>query len=157
MIALLAVGVAQVFLYYPQMPDVMASHFDASGHPNGWMSRQVFMAIHLSMLAMVAACFLWLPRITPRFPLHLWSMPHRDYWLAPERREQTMDYVQTQMVWCGVATTLFLLAVSQLAFEANLTRPTILSSAMWWLLIGYFVYIGWWTVMFILRFRRIPQ
>ena len=35
-------AVLQCVHVYPQLPDVMASHFDARGTPNGWQPKHAF-------------------------------------------------------------------------------------------------------------------
>jgi Protein of unknown function (DUF1648) len=39
---LVAFAVLQCLHIYPQLPDVMASHFDAHGTPNGWQPKSAF-------------------------------------------------------------------------------------------------------------------
>ena len=46
---LLAIAVLQTLYYYPQMPAVVASHFDGLGAPNGWSSRNGFFALYLGI------------------------------------------------------------------------------------------------------------
>jgi uncharacterized membrane protein len=36
---LLGIVLLQAFVYYPQLPAQLASHFDAAGRPNGWSSK----------------------------------------------------------------------------------------------------------------------
>ena len=50
---LIALAAVQVMYYYPQMPEVVASHFGGAGAPNGRSSRNAFFAIYLSMLALL--------------------------------------------------------------------------------------------------------
>ena len=50
---LVAVALLQSVFYYPQLPAVVASHFDGAGIANGWSSRNVFFTVYLVMVAMV--------------------------------------------------------------------------------------------------------
>jgi uncharacterized membrane protein len=156
-VALLVVAVGQTAIYYSQMPEVLASHFDGAGRPNGHMTRGVFFAIHLGIMAILAVSFLLLPGRLRFFSYRSWSIPNKEYWLAPERREETLLHVQDQTIWCGVVTAAFLILVIQLAIEANLNPPPRLSSAIGWLLVGYFIYIGFWVYRLFRRYLRVPE
>lgn len=157
LIALIIVTVIQVIVYYPQMPEVSASHFDGSGHPNGWMSRNVFFAMHLGIVALLAFVFLFLPSRLRFISYKTWNIPNRDYWMSPERRQETTRIIQDQMLWCGAASMGFIIVVIQLAIEANLNRPGVLSSAILWLLIAYMVFMVSWAIRMIVRFSKIPK
>ena len=50
--------------------------------------RNVFFAIYLSMIAMLAGVFVFLPRRSERRIGFSMKIPNRDYWLAPERLQQ---------------------------------------------------------------------
>ena len=157
LIALIFVTVIQVIVYYPQMPEVSASHFDGSGHPNGWMSRNAFFAMHLGIVALLAFIFLFLPSRLGFMSYKTWNIPHRDYWMMPERRKETTQIVQNQMLWCGAASMAFIIVVIQLTIEANLNRPVELSSAVLWLLGGYMVFMLSWAIRLIVRFSKVPK
>ena len=38
-LVLLALGMAQLTVYYPQLPETMSVHFNRDGLANGWSSR----------------------------------------------------------------------------------------------------------------------
>jgi serine/threonine-protein kinase len=156
-IGLLVVSIIQTILYFPQLPDVMASHFDGAGRPNGWMSKTAFFAIHLGMMALMALSFLYLPGGLSRFSFRMWSLPNREYWLSPERRHETFGIVRGEMLLMGIATVVFLIVVIQLAIEANLNPPPILSSTVGGLLFLYFAFTAVWLIRFFKRFGRVPQ
>jgi uncharacterized membrane protein len=156
-VALLVVAAVQAAVYYPQMPDVLASHFGSGGQPNGWMSKGVFFAIHLGIMAILAGSFLLLPGRLRFFSDKTWSIPNKHYWLAPERREETMLHIQDQTTWCGVVTAAFIILVIQLAIDANLNPPPALSSAVGWLVIAYFIYIALWLYRLFRRYLRVPE
>jgi len=75
------------------LPERVATHFDARGRPDGWMSRTE----HLRFMAWFGLAFpLFVPVIVYviRFlPDRLLNLPNRDYWLAPGRRTETMAYL----------------------------------------------------------------
>ena len=156
-VALVAVAVVQSIVYYPQLPDQVASHFGSNGQPNGWSSKTVFIIIDLATVALMTLVFLFLPKSLSRFSDSAISLPNKDYWLAPERREKTYVMIQDQMCWFGAATLVFLIGVFQLVIEANLNPPATLSSGFMFLLIAYLAYTGWWVVMLISKFARVPK
>ena len=156
-VGLLVVAVAQVIIYYPQLPDVVASHFDGSGHPNGWMSKTAFFALDLAMILVIAASFLWVPRALGRFPVYLWSLPNRDYWFAPERRDESLRLIHSWLLVFGVATIVLMLVAFQCAIMANLQPPPTLSPVMIVSLVGYFVFTAVWLAVFYRRFSSIPH
>lgn len=39
------------FYYYDKLPDVVVSHFDFSGNPNGWMSKSDLIIFHIGLAA----------------------------------------------------------------------------------------------------------
>ena len=69
------------------LPERIASHFANGGAANGWMSRDAYVVIVLAMATLlplfIVAMMARLPRMNPRRI----RLPHRDYWLAPERRD----------------------------------------------------------------------
>lgn len=140
--------------YYGLMPDPMASHFDGSGRPNGWQSRDGFFLLSTALLVGNVAIFGAIGPMLRRIPVSWVSLPNRDYWLSPERREETIGFMTRQLDWFGVATVLLLGIVLALACMANLDPERRLDSAtMLSLLSFYLVYTTVWLVRFVTHFR----
>jgi len=156
-LALLAAWAVQAWVYYPQLPLHLASHFDGAGHPNGFSSKAAFFGLEALILVLIAGSFGVLPAQLHRFSNQLINLPHKDYWLAPQRREATLGAVADAMTWFGCAAVLLLLVVTQLVIRFNLERsPTLPSAPMWALLAGF----GLCTVLLmarLLRFARRPR
>lgn len=53
------------FYFYPQMPEKMASHWDAQGRVNGYMGKTPALLLIPCLLAFLAILFLLLPTIDP--------------------------------------------------------------------------------------------
>ena len=148
-------GIVQVYHYYPQMPDVVASHFDGRGSPNDYTSRDGFFIVFGVMYAGTLLLFLGLGPLFGRLPARWFNMPHREYYLAPERREDTLRFMTTRLEWFGVATMLLLLVTFKLAFEANLFKEARLdNTALLWALGAYFLCTTIWLVRFLMKFRK---
>lgn len=133
----------------------MASHFDGSGRPNGFQSRDGFAAFSATMLVTTVVIFGGLGALFQRIPSKWFNLPNRDYWLSPERRGETLDFLCTQMEWFGAASLALYLVVIQMVVETNLTaEPSLESRSMFFVLGVFLLFTGVWLVRFIRHFRR---
>lgn len=118
---ILAAAIAQAIYAFPQMPERMASHFAASGIPNGWMTKvQFFLAYATTFLPALFVEF-WVGRRISRTPETRINLPNKEYWLAPERCAGTFAYFESFFAWYGCALLGLLVFVFRLAMRANLT------------------------------------
>ena len=152
--ALVASAVLQTLYYYPQMPDVVASHWDGLGAPNGWSSRNGFFGLYLGIVAMLVGVFVYLPRWSLNRDRKGMNLPNADYWLAPERIDQTREIIRNQLLIMGVVHLALAVVVMQLAIQANFEPGASLDSSILWILILYFIFLGVWLIRFFLRFRK---
>ena len=145
----------QILHYYPSLPERMASHFDGSGRPDGFQSREAFFALSATMLVTTVVMFGGLGALFRRIPSKWFNLPNRDYWLAPERREETIEHMSSQLEWLGAASLALYLFVIQMVVETNRTSEPKLDSRSMFLVLGlFFAYTTIWIVRFLLRFRK---
>jgi serine/threonine-protein kinase len=153
--AIVAAAVVQLAWAYPQLPESVATHFDGAGRPNGWMTRDLFVAFQAGLIAVMLLSFVALPRWLSRVPTRWYSLPHRDYWLAPERRDRTLADIRRQMMWLACAIVAMIVAITQLVIEANLASGPVLPRTTVWILLAVFLlFSAVWTARFVLRFLR---
>jgi len=153
-IGLLVVAILQIIFYYPQMPEVMASHFDGAGVPNAWSGRDGFFALYAAILVMLAVVFLYLPKWSEKRANFGMKIPHREYWLAPERIQQTRQFFRRQMLIMGIVHLLLAIVTIQMAIVANFNESPVLDSRIFSILIAYFVFLTIWLIYFFLHFRK---
>lgn len=113
------------------------------------MSREVFALFYLGMVALLLVIFF----LIPRFPYRLRNIPNRNYWLAKERRVETLEYVNKASMRVGITTLVLMIFVMQYAFEANLKQEPRLSGNAGWALILYFLFLAAWLFRFLRKFR----
>ena len=154
-ITLFATACFHAFYRYEALPAWVASNFGAGGQPQGWMSRPTFVAVLLGTQLVLVLTFVLIPRLLMRMPWTL-NVPHREYWLAPERRVETLALVGRQLAWCGAGTQLFFLLVQSEVFTANIER-TSLSGRFLVFFIIYMAGMTLWTVWFVRHFWRTPH
>jgi uncharacterized membrane protein len=157
LVLMFAAIAAHLGYYYPKLPDVIASHFGARGKPDDWSSKQTFVAIMIALAAVLMLIFLAMGPILRRTPDSMINLPHKAYWLAPRRREHTIEAVVVMLRWVGVATLALLIGVNQLVMEANLHRDRTLSRASWILISGYLALVLFWSARLYGRFRRVDR
>ena len=141
----------------PQLPERVAIHFGALGRANGWTGRDQA-AMFFEALTVVPVIFLVLATAMHVLPAGLFNLPHRDYWLAPERREETVATVSRQLIWMACLMTLFLAGIFWLTVIANRLAPPRLP--MDWFVLLLIAFLGStavWTILLIARFSKIPR
>jgi uncharacterized membrane protein len=155
MLLLAAVAAAQLVHYYPKLPDTVATHFGPSGQADGWSGKAVFFLTYAAIEAAIAIAGFAMAFFGDRIPDSFLSMPNRDHWLSPERREKSLTFFWTQTVWIEVMTLAFLIVVAEFVFRANLTpgAPR-LSGDFAALLIAFAVGVVWQSVRIVRRFTR---
>ncbi|HWZ62785.1 MAG TPA: DUF1648 domain-containing protein [Steroidobacteraceae bacterium] len=154
---LVLIGAALGFVVWSgrSLPDLVAAHFDSGGRTNGYMPKVLYLALMLLVTAVVPLLLVILPRRALAGSVERINVPNRDYWLAPERRAETVRFLSRQMTLFAALVIVFLCYVQWLVVRANALTPPSLSSRA--LLIGLAIFLGCtfaWTLRVIGRFAR---
>jgi len=139
---------------YPLLTDLVASHFDAAGQPNGWMARGPFIALYAGVVALLTIVFCIMGLFIRKVPPHLINLPYRDYWLAPERREASCFYLQDWMLQMGSATLVFLISIMHGVICFNIEQPAVLFRGTGWLIGAFLFFTFVWCIRLFLRFPK---
>ncbi len=152
---LLLVSATLIVATTGQLPAQVASHFGAGGAANGAMTRSGYLVFMLAFAIGLPLLMAFSMAILPRYSTRSLSIPHRDYWLAPARRDATLRYIEAQAYWLGSLMTVFIAAIHLLLLEANATQPPRLPGALFATLLGTFLAaLALWMMMLIMHFRR---
>jgi uncharacterized membrane protein len=144
-------------LLYAKLPPTMASHFGASGAANGWQPKELFFSLFWGVLVLVTVLSFGIPHIIESIPAQFINLPNKDYWLAPERRSDSMAFFTTQFGWFGCALLLFIVFTFELAIHANFQpRPVMDSSTFFYGLVLFLVFAFLLPVRLLTRFSRPP-
>ena len=159
MLVLLAVAVALFVLStIDRLPEVVATHFGADNRPNGWMTRSGYLLFTFALSAGVSALVIFgvgfLPRIRPQWT----NIPRRDYWLALERREESLSFLAAHACWLACLMVLFIAGIHGRILLAHQSQPPLLPMMPFLALLGGFLSgVALWTVKIYRRFPRPAQ
>ena len=146
-----AIGVTQVAFYYPRLPNVVATHFNASGVADGFSSKRTFAIGMVGLQSGLALVFLGLSWLLRVLPITTLNIPNRTYWMAPERRETTKSEVACFLLSVGLGTQWFFIATRQLIILHNLGWPAM--QWIWAFLILFLCHVLGVVILLCLRFR----
>ena len=127
--SLASIGAVQYFYYAPRLPEIVASHFGRAGSVNGWEAKTLFFSLELGSIVLATIISFVVPRMIEALPGSMINLPHKEFWLSPGRRDETLSYLRVWTLWFGCALLAFLLFVMELVFRANLQRPPRLNMA----------------------------
>ena len=157
--AALAVGAAIYFsTYYAQLPDVVASHFNGRGMPNGWQTKPAFFGLLAAVSVLVAMIGFGIPRSIASLPPQWINLGNNQYWLAPEHLAETLAFLNAYFAWFSCAVFMIVILTFDYAMQSNLHpdhRPEV--SRMWYILAGFLAFVVVWIIRMFTRFSRLPR
>jgi hypothetical protein len=140
------------------LPENIASHFNGAGLPNGFMSQKGYLIFMLVFAVGIPSFVIGSMSIVLRKAQSKINIPNRDFWLAPERRQKTILFINNHISWLGSFIALFIAYVHWLLIKANSTQPVQLSNELLFIGMGVFlVVILVWGALLSLRFMRLPK
>jgi hypothetical protein len=140
------------------LPDVVGSHFDASGAADGFMPRSWYVGCMLVMVVVFPLLLVIVQSFVLGRPRARINLPNREYWLAPERRTATIDFLRQHLVHFGSMLVVFLCYTHWLVVRANAVTPPRLAAV--WFVGGICVFLAaalLWIRALLGHFRNVPR
>ena len=147
-----------VWLSSNDLPAIMASHFGPGGNANGFVRRDAYAVPMLALVVLVPLLVASGALLVSVLPLRFINLPNKQYWLAPERRGETLEALESLSLRFAVVLTVFLCFVHWLVVRANSVQPPALPEN--WFFAGLAVFGAVtlaWVVNLFRRFGRIPD
>ncbi len=140
------------------LPREVAGYFALDGTATGFVAREAYVAVAISsavLLPSIVCGGLWLAVV--RFPAFM-TLPHRGYWLAPERRGLTASFLAARGAWLAALLALFTFALHLLVLHANTRMPARLDyPVLLALMVGLCTAFGAWLNHIQRHFARIEN
>ncbi len=117
-----ALGLCHALCYSTLLPDQVTTAFAALGLPAQAMARSTMIDLQLTVVIGLAALFVVAAGAVSQAPRRWFGMPHRDWWLAAEREEDTRQDLTARVLWLGAFTQLLTLTLFHRTVRVNLGR-----------------------------------
>ena len=141
-------------------PDQMASHFNAQGSPDNYVSKLTFFADQLQTVLLVVGAGIVLqilPMLMPLMPVEWINVRSREAWLVPEKRQASLERLSA----FGAIFFSITLVVIQIGFElavyASLQQPVAFATQIMIPVIIVFFVLSFGLVFWLSRFFRNPS
>jgi uncharacterized membrane protein len=153
-VVLLLIAIIFVTGTASELPLTVASHFDAAGEPNAFMTRSGYIRFMLCLcvglpvlvVAIVAAVYSRASEL---------KLPNREYWMAPQRIDRTRSFLVAHGVWLGSLLVVLSCFVHWLELGANRQQPPHLSSQSFAVcMIAFLIAMAAWIAILMFAFRR---
>lgn len=140
------------------LPAVVASHFGPGGVANGFMGKGTYEVFMLVLVIGVPTLVAFSTRLLRVMPPELINLPHRQYWLAPERRAATLESLSSLTLWFAMVLAVFLSYCHWLVVQAHATQPPELPEICFFAGLGFFsAFTLAWVFILFRRFGRPPR
>lgn len=158
LVTLLLAAAAFIHVSSASLPPVVASHFAAGGAANGFMPRDGYVALMTVLVVVVPLFLAGVSSLVAIMPVDRINLPNREYWLAPERVDDTMAFLQAHGRYLALLLAAFLCFVHWLVVLANGQQPPLFPERRFLAGLSLFLLamLGWGGVL-VLRFRRRRQ
>ncbi len=117
-----------VLFHYSALPETVATHFDLQGNPNGFSSKAGLLALTFVTLSALSLFFFGVGKMQ-YMPTRFINIPHREYWLAPERRAASLVFMCEGTRWLLVLVMTLSAVLTAHVLHANLSPPPRISVA----------------------------
>lgn len=145
-----------VVLTAQRLPPLVASHFAASGSANRFMPRESYTVFIVFLQVGVPLLLAFLPPAIAGLGGENLSIPNQEYWLAPERREATIEFLCIRGRWFAVLVSIFLCYLHWLVVLANAVQPPVLPPVdLIFGLIAFMAALVIWLRGLLQRFRNV--
>jgi len=157
-VLLVLVAAIRFSYFYPQLPDVVQSHFNNHGQPNGWQTKPVFFFFFVGVTVLATLFTFGLPALLRALPEQLFNLPNKKYWFAAERRAASLDFITAWFAWFGCMVFFVAASAFDYAIESNL-HPGHVShpERLLYVIIAFLFFTLGWIVRMFLRFPPPPR
>ena len=143
----LLVAIVQMVWWYPRLPEIVPSHFDGRGQVDGEMAKPAFCFLIGGIQLLTIIGLPVLGYFLKQLPDSLINMPNKEYWLAEERRDDSLAVSFYMLLGISWLTGLLMIVIFQLSAQVAMKQRTGISPEMWIATVAYLVIVagicGW--------------
>ena len=115
-----AIFILLQLLYYSQLPDNIAIHFNAQGEVDGWMPKSLNLMLSCLIIFIITLSFGGVPYILRNISPDMINVPKKEYWLSGNNKDKLISILSSHMYFIGLVTNLFMIVIFHQLYEFNI-------------------------------------
>ena len=140
------------------LPEKVATHFDANGVADGWTNRDHYRLFIVLFLVGLPLLLVWVMAGLPRHTNGKGQIPNCEYWFAQERRHTTESFLIGHACWLGCLTVAVVYGMHISILRANaMTPPVFAADRFITMVFVYLCGLVWWTATFLRHFQKVDK
>lgn len=140
------------------LPERVATHFNAAGHANGWMTRTGHLAFSLAFglgMPVFLAALMYVMRFIPG---SMWNVPNKLYWSQPQHHQRAAAQMFRLGLWLAALTALWTTSINGLIWQANQSQPPLLHAGPMMISVSvYLAGVAVWVIALMRVFWKVPK
>lgn len=137
-----------VFLLSEKLPAKVATHFNAAGQADGWMTKNGHVLIILLIGFLISDFLIAICYAMRFFPSSTLNVPNKDYWRSKEHYPEACDFMFRHSFWMASMVIALLTLINYSIVQANRLNPPHLDvkgsfAVVVLFLIGVFGWVGY--------------
>lgn len=122
------------------MPAEVASHFNASGQADSFLSRDTYLTLMVVVVCLSTLVVGGMGRLLTSLPEDSINLPNKAYWLSPERKNESLNYISNWLQFFSAGMAVFLCFVHWIVVQANSTESQQLDSSVFYLGLAFMLF-----------------
>lgn len=155
LLAVILAGVSTNWVLTQELPAKVATHFNFEGTPDGFMTLTGYRWFICIFSGVFPMFMVFMIGVVPSLLPGVTNIPHRDFWLHPDRKAETMNYLFCMGCWMASLMTLFFVGLNYVTVVANQSDPVRMPSRIFFtMLVAFLAGIATWVLALNRKFRR---
>lgn len=143
--------------FYPILPESVPMRFGSSGKATTFSSKESMVISDLAIVGVLIVIFGVVGTLLKSKKAIYINVPNREYWFAPERREQSSNELLSLLLWILCSVMLLMLLIFYSTAESALSGNNKLG-APFYIGFAFFMLFDMFIVIYlIVRFSTIPK
>lgn len=140
------------------LPEKIASHFNGTGVPNGFMSKEGYIQFILLFAVGIPTLSVGSISFAMSYASGTINIPNKEYWLSVKNRTQTIQFLKSHVAYFGILIASFIAYIHWLLLKANSVEPPQLPNSLFFVGMGMFLLsMLLWGLWLDLKFVRLPK
>ncbi len=132
--------IIRAIYWLPLMPDKIAIHYGFNGTADNWGNKMEFIILMGGLMLFLGMLFFGLSALMTRLPDTMINLPNKEYWLAPERRETSLNTVAQLMKDIGSRTLLFFAVIFEITCRSNASLSLQIDTQLFFIVFGMYLF-----------------